>query len=50
MMFAMIEVEPSENTMPRNSETPLNASELDPGMYGNATTIANAITSMRTMR
>jgi hypothetical protein len=40
--------EPSENTTPRNKETPLKASELDPGMYGYATTKAKATIASRT--
>jgi hypothetical protein len=31
MMFAMADEEPSEKTMPMNSDTPLNASDSDPG-------------------
>ena len=34
MMLEIADDEPREKTMPMNSETPLNASVCEPGMYG----------------
>src|SRR5262249_30904034 len=50
IMFPIREVDPKEKINPMSSETPLNASEFEPGMYGYAATTANAITTTRTRR
>jgi hypothetical protein len=49
MTFEIAEVEPSENRTPRKMETPLNASDLEPGMYGKTTVTAKAIMKKRTI-
>ena len=41
-MLPMAEDDPSENSTPRNTETPLNTLESDPGKYGNMRTNINA--------
>ena len=47
--FEIVEVEPRENRTPRKMETPLNASDLEPGMYGKATVNAKARMKKRTI-
>ena len=47
--FDTAEVEPREKRMPRKMDTPLKASELEPGMYGKATVKAKARMKKRTI-
>src|SRR5690242_11664972 len=49
-MFQMRKVEPREKTTPINRVITLKACEPEPGMYGYATTSANATTATRTRR
>ena len=47
MMFDSAELEASDSRMPRNTETPVKAGELDAGRYGNATTTPSATSKTR---
>jgi hypothetical protein len=48
-MLATAEVDPGENRTPRKIDTPRTAGDSEPGMYGKATTAANATTRTRTI-
>src|SRR5512139_944480 len=48
--LAMNDEEPREKITPMKMDTPWNAGDWEPGMYGYATTMANATVAKRTMR